>query len=182
MNDREILLDLLENFSKRIHRMLDGISLPALSWQPDPEANNIAVTVWHFSRAFDLLQARVLKNQAPDTELWHTKGWAARTGYDPRGLGWGGFGNLADYTQVEVKAVPILPAGELLAYFDQAYEALHTCLERMPSINLYEPAPGWPGQTQTSYACIRNFLMDSISHMGEIRTIKAMWERQNEAA
>ncbi len=182
MNDREILLDLLENFSKRIHRMLDGVSLPALGWQPDAEANNIAVTVWHVSRAFDLLQTRILENQTPDAELWYTKGWAARTGYDPRGLGWSGLGNLAGYTLAEVAQVPILPADELLAYFDQTCAALRACLERLPSAALYESAPGWPENPQTAYIFIRNFLMDSLGHLGEIKTIKEMWERKNKAA
>ncbi len=181
MNDKEILLDILQSLAQRFHRTLDGASLPALGWQPDAEANNIAVTVWHVSRAFDLLQTRILEKQSPDAELWHTKGWAARTGYDPRGLGYGGFGNLAGYTQAEVAQVPILPADELLAYFDQTCKALRACLERLPSAALYEPAPGWPGQQQTAYTIIRNFLMDSLGHLGEIRAIKAMWERKTKA-
>lgn len=184
MNDKEILLDLLQDFAGRVHWVLDGMPLQALSWQPDAEANNIAVTVWHFSRAFDLLKVRLLESQPPDVELWHTRGWAARTGYDPRGLGWGGLGNLAGYTRAEVEAVPILPAGELLEYFDQVVEALHDYLERMPSAALYEPAPGWPGKQkpQTAYVCIRNFVLDSYQHLGEIMALKAMWERKTGAA
>ena len=182
MNDKEILLDLLQNFAKRVNRVLDGMSLQALSWQPDAEANNIAVTVWHFSRTFDLLKVRGLENQSPDAELWHTQGWATQTGYDPRGLGWGEFGNLAGYTRAEVEAVPILPADELLEYFNQVYNALHNYLERMPPEALYQPAPGWPGKPQTACVCIRNFLTDSREHLEEIKAIKAMWERRARTA
>lgn len=78
------------------------------------------MTVWHISRAFDLFKVRFFENRAPKEELWHTCGWAAKTGYDPRGIGRRGFGNLVGYTQEEVEAVPILSAGDLLAYFDQA--------------------------------------------------------------
>ncbi|MCP4538795.1 MAG: hypothetical protein GY832_16805 [Chloroflexi bacterium] len=182
MTDKEILLDLLQDFAKRVNRVLDGMSLQALNWQPDAEANNIAVTVWHFSRAFDLLKVRVLENQLPDTELWYTQGWAAQTGYDPRGLGWGGFGNLAGYTRAQVKAIPILPADKLLEYFNQVYNALYGYLERMPSKALYQPAPGWTGEPQPAYLFIRNFMTDSREHLGEIKAIKAMWERKAAAA
>src|SRR5688572_11470688 len=99
MTDQEVLLDLLQNFIEALRRTIGDLSLEALRWQPGPEANNIAVTVWHVSRAFDLLKVRVLENEGSEAEQWFTEGWEARTGYDPRGIGIGGFGNLSGYTQ-----------------------------------------------------------------------------------
>jgi hypothetical protein len=159
MNDKEILLDILAHFSGWVQWVMDGMTLDTLRWQPDKEANNIAVTMWHISRSFDLLKVRLMENRPVEEELWFTKGWASKTGYDPRGKGW------------------ILPVGELLQYFDEAIEALHSYLENKPTDALYENAPGWPADPQTAYVCIRNFLMDSLGHLGEIRAIKAMKER-----
>ena len=178
MTDKDILLDLFHNLAKVVHRTLKGMSLDALRWQPDDEANNIAVTAWHFSRAFDVFKVRILENQPQEAELWHTRGWTARTGYDPRGIGWGGFGNLGGYTQAEVEAVPILSADELLTYFDQAYEALVAYVSDLPAGALHQPAAGWPDASQTAYEWLRNLLVDSHEHMGEIKAIKAMWERR----
>ena len=179
MTDKEVLLDLLQNFMEVLRGTISDLPLEALRWQPGPEANNIAVTVWHVSRAFDLLKVRALENQDSAAEQWFTAGWAVRTGYDPRGLGYGGFGNLAGYTQAEVAAVPILPAEELLAYFEEVANALYNYLQQMPAEALHQPPAGWAKPPYLSaYGWIRNFLLDSREHLGEIKAIKAMWERK----
>lgn len=177
-SDKDILIDMLQTFSQWVHETLSEVSSDALRWQPDDEANNIAVTVWHFSRAFDVLKVRVLEARPSEEELWFTQSWVEQTGYDPRGLGWGGFGFLAEYTREEVEAVPILSTDELLKYFDQTAESLCDYVQKIPSEELYRPAVGWPDQSYTAYEWIRHFLMDSLGHLGEIRAIKAMWERR----
>ena len=182
MNDKEVILDLLSNFSDRVHWVMDGMSLDTLRWQPDSEANNITVTMWHISRSYDLFKVRLMENRTVEEELWFTNGWAAKTGYDPRGKGWSEFGNLAGYTREEVEEVPILPVDELLQYFDEAIEAFRRYLDAMPSDALYKDAPGWPAEPQTIYVCIRNSLMDSIGHLGEIMAIIALKERTIGAA
>lgn len=182
MTDQEILVDMLRHFSDWTHWALEETPLDALSWRPDAEANNIAVTVWHFSRALDVLRARVLEDKPREAEQWYVGGWAQKTAYDPRGKGAGGLGNLAGYTQEQVAEVPILPADDLLRYFDRAVEALCEYVAGMSLEELYRDAPGWPWENpQTAYVCIRNFLMDSMGHLGEVRAIKAMWERKTRA-
>lgn len=179
MTDQDVLLDLLHTFAAALRRSIAGLSLPALSWQPDPDANNIAVTVWHISRALDLLTVRLLEQHRADHELWFTQGWAAATHYDPRGLGWSGFGNLSGYTREEVAAVPVLTAEQLLIYFDQAVDALSRHVLTMPPAQLQQVAGGWPQQPQpTTYEVIRNFLLDGVGHLGEVRAIHAMWQRR----
>jgi hypothetical protein len=178
-SDKDILTDMLQSFSHWVHKVLSEVSSDALYWQPDEDANNIAVTVWHFSRAFDILKIHVLENRPSEEELWFTQSWAELTGYDPRGLGWGGFGFLAEYTREEVEAVPILSADGLLKYFDQTADALCDYIQKVPSEDLYKPAMGWPDQSDTAYEWIRHFLMDSLGHLGEIRAINAMWERRS---
>ncbi len=88
-SDVDILIDMLLSFSQWVHKVLSEVSADALYWHPDDGANNIAVTVWHFSRGFDILKIHILENRPSEEELWFTSGWARLTGYDPRGLGWG---------------------------------------------------------------------------------------------
>jgi len=178
MGEKEILLDLLQNYTTWRHRTVGDLSLDELTWQPDPQANNIAVTVWHVSRAFDLLKVLILEDQPPEHELWFTNSWAEKTGYNPIGLGHAGFGNLAGYTLAQVAAVPVLPADDLLAYFDQASSALYNYLAGLPNEAIYQPIELSDGTTTPAYTFIRNFLMDGREHLGEIKTIKAMWERR----
>lgn len=179
MNGKEILLDLLQDYADRIHRAIGELSPEALKWQPDPQANNIAVTVWHVSRAFDLLKVLILQAQPPENELWFTNGWAESTGYNPIGLGFDGFGNLAGYTLEEVAEVPILPVEDQLAYFDQACSALSAYLAGLPDEAILRPIELFSDDTPfPAYFFIRNFLMDAREHLGEIKAIKAMWERK----
>jgi len=187
MTGKEVLLDLLQNLAEWIHYVLGGMSRDALQWQPDEEANSIAVTVWHISRSLDVLKARLLENQSSEAELWCQCGWTAQTGYDPSGIGWGGLGTLGQYTRSEVEAVPALSAEELLVYFDQTKGALEESLSKMPDDVLHRPPLGWPQGASghgpgTAYECIRNILMDAREHLGEIKALKAMWERRIRAS
>lgn len=177
MSGEEILFDLLLRLREDVHLTLSEMSPELLRWQPDEEANNIAVTVWHFSRAFDVFKTRLFENSSPEAEVWYARGWASKTGYHPWGIGWGGFGNLAGYSRAEVAAIPILSADELLTYFDQVHEALYTYLVHLSVDALYQPATGYPEKPRTTYEWLKNLLVDSQEHLGEIKAIRAMWER-----
>src|SRR5258708_38802066 len=113
MKGAELLADLVSYLARSVRREVEGLSYEELTWQPDAEGNSIANTVWHFSRWLDLLTVRAFENRPPEEELWHTRGWAEKTGYDPRGIGFQGFGALTDYTQEEVAAGAVLGCSEL---------------------------------------------------------------------
>jgi hypothetical protein len=176
MRDVELLADLIEKLGRDVRAEIAELSPEELTWQPDPEANDIGVTVWHFSRWLDMLAAQALANRPAGEELWQTRGWAARTGYDPRGIGYLGLGLLTGYTQAEVAAVPRLTAGQLLEYLEQAGGALREQLLAMPSEALYRPTPGLGGK-RTVYDLLTSILMGCFGHVGEIEALKAMRER-----
>ncbi|MEW5871079.1 MAG: DinB family protein [Chloroflexota bacterium] len=184
MQPVNVLLDMLEHFGYVLHRVISDMPDEALQWQPDPEANNIAVTVWHISRALDLLKVKILENQPHQKQLWYEKGWADKTNYDPAGLGVAGLGNLAGYTLEQVKAVPHLSAEQSLVYFDQVGEALSAYLKSLPPDGLEQPPAGWPASLgspgpECVYDVLMMFLLDNREHLGEIKAIKAMWNRKN---
>ena len=178
MTDIEILLDLLSTLGGMIHSVLEGMPPEQLRWQPDEEANNIAVTAWHISRSFDVFRVRFFEDRPAEEELWHVRGWAAGTGYDPRGIGWRGYGNLARYTKEEVDALPELSVEELLTYFDQVHEAMVAYVGGVSDGILYQQAMGMHRLSLTVYHWLRNLLVDGYGHVGEIKAIKAMWERR----
>jgi len=182
MNCKDVLVDILQHFGFGLHRTIKDLPKEALQWQPDSEANNIAVTVWHICRALDLLKVKILENQPDQNQLWFAMGWASRTNYDPRGLGIGGFGNLSGYTLDQVREVPILSAEEALEYFDQVHSALNDYLMNMNIEVLEQPPIGWPSTAGKSpesvYIVLIMFLMDIREHLGEIKAIKAMWNRK----
>jgi hypothetical protein len=110
MNHKDVLIDMLQHFGYVLHRTITDLPMDALQWQPDSEANNIAVTVWHVCRALDVLKVKIIENKPDQNQLWYHMGWASKTNYVPAGLGIGGFGNLSGYTLDQVKAVPVLAA------------------------------------------------------------------------
>ncbi|MEZ4870030.1 MAG: DinB family protein [Caldilineaceae bacterium] len=185
MTDNEILLDLLTDFTGTLQWVIQDLPLVALYWQPDAEANTIGVTVWHIGRSFDVLKTRILQNLPHTAEIWHTGGWSTQTGYNPHGIGFAGWGTLARFTRAEVAAIPELTAAELLNYVEQSAAALQSYLATMPTEKLYQPPAGWLApaesayQPVTAYHAIRAILMDTREHLGEIKALKAMWERRN---
>ena len=82
----------------------------------------------------------------------------------------------------QVKEVPILSAGESLEYFDQVYEALNDYLTNLKIEELEQAPIGWPSAAGESpenvYDVLLMFLMDIREHLGEIKAIKAMWNRK----
>ena len=185
MNPKGVFIDMLEHFAYVLHLTIEDLPIEAMKWQPDPEANNISVTTWHICRALDVLKVKIIENKPDENQLWYKEGWAIKTTYDPAGLGAHGFGNLAGYTLEQVKEVPLLSAEESLEYFDQVYEALRGYLRNVKVEGLEEPPTGWPrtpGKTspESIYDVLIMFLMDNREHLGEIKAIKAMWNRKCE--
>lgn len=179
MRDVEVLANLVEKLARDLREEIAGLSREELSWQPDTEGNDIAVTVWHGSRWLDVLTVRVLEDRPAEQELWHTRGWLERTGYDPRGIGYRGLGVLTGYTIAEVAALPALNADELLQYLDEACAALRSHLLQLPADGLSQPVPGG---RRTVYDQVSSILMGCFGHVGEVEALKAMQARARRAS
>lgn len=175
MQDVELYADLLEALSKWAHLEIKGLSVAELTWQPDTEGNNIAVTVWHFSRWLDVT-ARLLQGKSPGEELWLTRGWAERTSYNPQGKGSRGLGVVTGYTLQEVAEIPLLSAQELLLYLDQVCETLMLFLRTLPASELLQQ-PLAENDPLTKQQLLQQVFMGSCGHMGEIESLKAMMKR-----
>jgi hypothetical protein len=185
MTDVELLADLVQRLAAQTRAAIDGLNRAALDWQPDPAANGIGATVWHYSRWIDLLKIRALEGRPAEDELWFANGWAERTGYDPRGDGFGGWGALTGYTMEQVRALPPLTAEELAGYLEQGATALREHLLRMAPGALHEPAAGLRDarpDLATAYDWVVVPLLGSFGHLGEVRAIKALQARAAAAA
>lgn len=176
MTDLELLVDLVDDLTRGIHKQVSGLSHKELTWRPDIEGNSIGVTVWHISRGLDVLKVRFLEQRQALEEQWYTQGWARQTAYDPRGIGTGGLGILSGYTQEEVSAIPVLSAEELLAYLDQVSDALRQYLLSLPEGALSQPTT-FAGERLTAYQVIKEIVLGCVGHLGEIEALKALQTR-----
>ncbi len=176
MTDKEVLIDLMNELGTDMRNEIGDMGAEELAWQPDPQANSIGVTVWHVARWLDVLSTRILHTGAAEDELWHTQDWAQKTGYDPRGIGASGLGNVTGYTIEEVTAIPRMSSTDLLTYLDSTIQAVNSRINDMPGGALHEKVPGL-GKSRTSYGWIKLLLKGCMTHVGEIQTLKAMRER-----
>jgi hypothetical protein len=172
MNANDVLIDLLEDNRRRLHRLFDVMPDEMVFWKPEAEANNIAVTVWHMARIFDVFFTQQAKGCIPEEECWFQHGWAKQTGYDPSGIGQNGWGMLTGYTQEEVATMPQLTRGQILGYLDDVYDTIKEYLANTPIEKLLMPGIGFDGR-YSQYQCIQMALLDNIRHLGEIFAIKA---------
>jgi len=145
-----------------IERQLARTPDAALHWRPAKETNSIGDTVWHIARWLDLV-CMWLENAAPERQHWMADGWAERTGYDPRGVGTDGLGAISGYTFAEVEAVPKLRADQLREYLDAI------CDDVIPRLR---------GADDTAAQRYKGVVQGTFSHLGEIATIRTLYERQ----
>jgi ketosteroid isomerase-like protein len=176
MTDLEVVIDLIDDLTRGIHKQVAGLTQQELTWQPDPAGNSIGVTLWHMSRGLDVLKVRFLEHLPAEAEQWHTQGWARQTAYDPRGIGTGGLGILSGYSREEVAAIPVLSAEELLTYLDQVSGALRQYLLSLPQGALAQPTT-FVGESLTAYAVIKEIVLGCVGHLGEIEALKALQTR-----
>ncbi len=183
----DVLADFLDELHHGVRRQIAGLDEEALYWQPDPGANSIGVTVWHFTRWLDVLSVRVLDGLASDAELWFATGWAADTGYDPRGLGEGGLGVLTGYDIGQVLAIPRLSSARLLAYQRQVLDRLRPQILRLRGEDLDGDAVGSAvmgaramatGGQRPIYGWLKLMLIGCFQHLGEIAALASMRARQ----
>ena len=180
MNANDVLIDLLEDNRRRLKRVFDAINDQCIIWKPDPQSNNIAITVWHMARIFDVFLIQQAQGESAEEECWFQGGWSVRSGYDPRGIGQNGWGMLTGYTLAEAAKVPVLSRMQLLGYLDEVYDTVKKYLTNTTMDRLQTPSVGFEGR-YTNYQCVQMALLDNIRHLGEIYAIQARWERRSKA-
>ena len=177
MNANDVLIDLLEDNRRRLHRLLGHLSDQCVFWKPEAGANNIAITIWHMGRILDVFLTQHANGDASGEECWFRYGWFMQTSYDPRGIGQNGWGMLAGYTQEEVAAIPPLTREQVLGYLDEVYDTVKEYLAKISPDELQTPGVGFD-RRYTKYQCIQMALLDNVRHLGEIFAIEASWKRK----
>jgi hypothetical protein len=177
MTDLELLTELIEDLARDLRPEIEPLTPEALAWNPGPQANSIGVTLWHMARGMDFLAVRILQGRPAEEEQWHTQGWREETGYDPRGVGYSGWGVVTGYTWEEVLVIPTLTSQEILEYFDQACCALSGQVRQLSHETAQQLVPNYMQGRLTHYQWIKHFYKGLQAHVGEIMAIKAMKAR-----
>lgn len=185
----ELIAEWIDELQRQVRRRIEHLDGAELAWRSDPGGNPRGVTVWHFSRWLDFMGVCAFAGRPQSEQVWFTNGWAARTAYDPRGLGEDGYGTLTGYTLDDVAKVPLLPVDDLLTYLGEVCAALRAQILALSPDELRAPAPGRahpePGGTppadserqQSRLEWLTQILTGSFRHAGEIETLNALRKR-----
>lgn len=179
MNANDVLIDILEDNRRRLFRLIETINNDCITWKPETDANNIAVTIWHMARIFDAFLTIQTRGESSDEECWFKHGWAEKTGYDPRGIGLNRWGILTGYTHEEVASIPQLTREHLLGYLNDVYDTVKEYLINTSMETLQMPGAGFEGK-YSIYQCIQMPLLDNVRHLGEIFAIHTRWKRRKQ--
>jgi hypothetical protein len=179
MTDLELLAGLIDDLLRDLQPEIEPLTPHDLAWQPGPRANSIGVTVWHIARGLDFLATRVLQGLPSELEQWHARGWLEKTGYDPRGKGYGGWGVLTGYSREDVLEIPTLTSHDLLAYLEQACHAASSQVRMLVPEKAFQPVPGLMSGKLTFFMWIKEFYKGFQAHVGEIVAIKALQAQTN---
>jgi len=171
---------LLRELAERVERgtlsRLRRATAESLHRQPDPDANSIGVTVWHYTRWFDLLGTVTLVRGRVEDQHWLRDGWMTRTGYDPRGIGYGGLGLITGYTAGEMRAVPRLSAAELGEYHSAAMRSLAAAIAREDPRALATTI-AFVDEHPTRFELVFSTLLGATRHLGEIDALLSLFAR-----
>jgi len=173
MTQIELFAELLADVVQDLRPQVEPLTQDQLDWHPRFEGNSIGVTVWHLARGMDFLATRALRGLAAEDEIWHRAGWRDRTGYDPRGVGYGGWGVLTGYTWEDVMALPRLSAAEHLEYLGAASSELDAAVRALSDEEADRPLPHFNDGKYTYRQWIKTWYKGFQAHVGEIMAIKS---------
>lgn len=171
---RELVFRLQRGTLARLKRVPANV----LYWQPHRESNSIGVTVWHYTRWWDLFGTVTLVDRPIDQQHWIRDGWLERTGYDPRGKPPDGYGLLTGYSVDEMLAVPQLSGDDLAAYHTASTDSAMRAIEKETADSLARELKLGEGDTAGSrYLQILGLALGSHRHLGEIDALSSLHER-----
>ena len=166
MEGRELVADGLGRVRAILHRVVDGLTLEQLLYQPQEGCNSIAWLAWHLTR----VQDHHLSDLAGLPQAWVSEGWHELFGMaaDPTNTGGG-------HTPEQVAAFRPPDGAVLLGYQDAVYTRTKAYLETLSSGDLdveidepqYQPLP-------TVGVRLVSVISDNTQHAGQAAYLRGM--------
>ena len=159
---KEALRSGLEEYLERLQIAIEGMTPAEVRWQPTMHSNHIAWLVWHMARVEDSWVSRLRGT----TQLWTTDGWADRFGMDPESTGSG-------HTSEDVRAMPEIPLGDLMAYFEAVRAVMRQYLDQATEADLSRTYDN-RGRDRSGTWIVGHILVEESQHTGQVAMIRGM--------
>lgn len=159
MNAIDILKDLADRPAQAAERLRDRLTPEALAAHPGGHANSPAWLLWHIGREIDVQVAQMGGGE----QVWHSGGYAERTGLGDRGeaIGYG-------QSDEEARAVRTADAGPLLDYVRAATDALTAYLDSLADADLDEVVDEEWDPPVTRGVRLVSIIDDAAQHAGQL--------------
>jgi hypothetical protein len=163
-----LLVDGFGRVHEAVHAVLKGLSLEALTFRPDKEANPIGWLVWHLTRVQDDHVAEV----AATEQRWTAQGWDARFAlpFEPTATGYGQSGG-------DVGAVAV-EASLLLGYHNAVHAATVTYVRGLVDVDLDRVVDTRWDPHVTLGVRLVSVLADDLQHVGQAAYLRGLFERR----
>ena len=160
---KEALRSGLEEYLERLQIGIEGLTPAEARWQPTMETNHIAWLVWHMARVEDSWVSRLLDGTP---QVWTTGGWADQFGMDPESTGSG-------HTSEDVRAMPEVPLGDLMAYFEAVRGVMRQYLDQATEADLSRTYH-YRGNDRSGTWIVGHILVEESQHTGQVGLIRGM--------
>ncbi len=127
------------------------------------ETNHIAWLVWHVAVVVDSWVSRLMDGTA---ECGASGGWADQFGMGPESTGSG-------HTSEDVRTMPEVPLGDLMAYFEAVRGVTRQYLEQATEADLSRTYH-YRGNDRSGTWIVGHILVEESQHTGQVALIRGM--------
>ncbi len=163
MNAMDVIADALGRIHGDLERVLKGLSVDDLRWQPKPDCNPIGWLAWHLTRVHDA-QVSALAGRP---QAWE-EGWAEKFGRTPQK-------RLESFGQTPDEVAAFVPpeAGVLLAYYDAVLARTNEYLATLNEADLDRVLnePRWNPMPTVGVRLVST-IIDCAHHAGEANYVR----------
>jgi hypothetical protein len=166
MEWHDMLQDGYGRIPEILERVVNGLSLEDLHWQPRPDANSIAWLVWHLTR----VQDDHISDLMGEEQLWIKDGWHEKFGRpaDKKDIGFG-------HAPEDVAAFRAPDAATLLDYHRAVSERSRNFFPSLSKTDLdRELNEPWFQPLPTVGVRIISVLGDNLEHAGQAAYVRGL--------
>jgi hypothetical protein len=165
----ELLVDAFGRVHESVHSVVDGLTLEALTFRPDPRANPISWLVWHLTRVQDDHVADI----AGAEQRWTAQRWDARFAlpFDRLATGYG-----QDPGEAGLVAVD---AALLLGYHDAVHTTTIEYVRGLADADLDTIVDTRWDPPVTLGVRLVSVLTDDLQHVGQAAYVRGIFERSS---
>jgi uncharacterized damage-inducible protein DinB len=164
MDHRDVARNGLDEYLTGVKSAVDGLTPVELYWQPTPNSNHIAWTVWHMARAEDYWYNTYI---GQGEMVWTAEDFCTKLRLPAER---GGAGDTAE----RVAEFPKLDMTDILEYFDAVRVQSLKNLAEVTSSDLSQTRDGARSEPPTIAWVLAHVLIEEAEHFGQIAYLRGM--------